>query len=140
MVAVCVIYFIIGLILIANHIDPTYAQIVFVVTLSFPLWMPSFGRYLWKYTDWDQWVIHRFFKKEEKMNDNVYNLPTPKLVTPMPKTQNPITAAKQTYSVGIDADGNTALTIYADGIRSTLTMNKPSVLRLIKLLESTLED
>jgi hypothetical protein len=139
MIAVCVIYFIVGLILIANHIDPTYAQIGFLVILSFPLWMPSFGNYLWKYVDWDQRLI-RFFKKEEKMNDNVYNLPTPKLVPPMPKTPKSPASEKQSYSVGIDNTGNTILTIYTDTARTSLTMNDPGVRQLIKMLEVNLED
>jgi hypothetical protein len=80
----------------------------------------------------------RFFKKDEKMDDNVYNLPKPTLVPPMPQTPKPLTSAKQTYSVGTDADGNTILTIYSDGIRSSLTMNEPGVLRLIKMLESSI--
>jgi ABC-type dipeptide/oligopeptide/nickel transport system permease subunit len=138
MIAVCVIYFIVGIILIANHIDPSYAQVGFVVALSFPIWMPSFGRYLWMDIDWDHRLKRRFFKKDEKMNDNVYNLPTPKLVPPMP--QVPLTATKQNYSVGTDANGNTILTIYSDGIRSSLTMNEPAVLRLIKMLEASIED
>lgn len=48
---------------------------------------------------------------------------------------------KDTYRVGVTDDGRTSLTlISADGQGSiTLTMNLPATLRLIRLLEATLD-
>jgi hypothetical protein len=139
MVTVGIVYLIGSLILIANHIDSTYAQAGFVVALSFPIWMPSFGRYLWMDVTWDQ-QLFRWFKKEEKMPDNVYNLPKPKLVPPMPDVAPAKTSAQQHYSIGVDSNGNTVMTVYTSTGSTTLTMNNVAVQHLIKMLEASIED
>jgi hypothetical protein len=139
MVTVGIVYLIGSLILIANHIDAVYAQMTFIVVLSFPLWMPSFGRFLCMDVTWDQRLI-RWFKKEEKMPDNVYNLPKPKLVPPMPNVAPVKPPAQQHYSIGVNSNRDTVMTVYTSTGSITLTMNDVAVQQLIKMLEASLED
>jgi hypothetical protein len=122
-----------------NGHNPTWATLLLIGLMLIPLIVPPVGRWINLDITWDLELIKRF-KKEEKMNDNVYNLPTPKLVPPMPKTPKLPASEKQSYSVGVDNTGNTILTIYTDTVRTSLTMNDPGVRRLIKMLEINLED
>jgi hypothetical protein len=44
------------------------------------------------------------------------------------------------YSVGINDDGNTVLTLGDQGYTSKLTMNAGAVIQMIRLLEATLPE
>jgi hypothetical protein len=135
------LYFAVGMYCIfVNGFVPVWvAQVTWVAILALPFVIPPFGRWINLDVTWDLELINRF-KKEEKMDNNVYDLPKPKLVPPIPQVPAPLTSAKQTYSIGIDSDGNTILTIYTDTARTSLTMNDSGVRQLIKMLEVNLGD
>lgn len=71
-----------------------------------------------------------WFNKDRNSRDNVIEFP-----------QQPKTEPRDSYRIGLTEDGRTTLTLISpDGMGSiTLTMNEPALLRLIKLLEATLD-
>ena len=91
------IYLIVGL---ANGIykivDPTLLSMLWVVFLIVPLAFKPVADYFNMSTIWDQLKPKAPMNDEHK--DNVYNLPTPKLVPPMPKVEEP---AKIFYRFGV---------------------------------------
>jgi hypothetical protein len=71
----------------------------------------------------------------EKNTDNIYQLPTPKLVPPMPEVENPKDNTP-CYQVGKTEDGRVTLRLGDSYSYSQLTMNDEGVDCLIAMLEA----
>jgi hypothetical protein len=111
-------------------------QLFYIVALSFPLWMPSFGRWLFMDVTWDLKMIDFFKGKKQRTQDNV--VPFLRAVQPIPIPESSPEPARQYYRVGFTSDGSTTLTLIGNnGSSMTLTMNREACEHLIRMLEAT---
>ena len=140
---VSTVYLIWGMYSIYDHSVPDYASLFYVLALSFPFWMPSFGRWLFMDVTWDLHMIDFFKKKKAPSNVVPFpdrGLPEPKSTPPMPYVK-PVETQREHYRVGSTIDGGTTLTLIAkDNSQITLTMNNAACLHLIKMLECTFQE
>jgi len=78
-----------------------------------------------------------WFKKPDYESDNVYKLPTPKAVPPVPYVEPPSasTQSPTCYRIGKTEDGKITLSL-GDYSGTILTMNNAGVDQLIRMLEA----
>lgn len=127
------IYLIAGFVNIQyKFVEPTVLSMVWVLFLLVPLTVPSVADYFNMTTIWPK-------RKPDVSDykDNVYNLPTPKLVPPMPEIETP---AEPAYQVGLTEDGRITLRIGSNHQWSQVTMNDAGVDTLIRLLEAARDE
>jgi hypothetical protein len=122
--------------LTVTHIaDPTISTLAFILVVSVPLWCPPVARHFNM-----EPVMFNFFRRPtakeyvEEAN-NVYNLPAPKLIPPMPEVtvpkQEEEKPAKIYYRFGL-ADNNRVA--FSMGY-SEITMNRAGCQQMIDQLE-----
>lgn len=102
-------------------------QLTWIMFLAMPFYFPPLGRWLNMDVTWDKNMFNLFGKKES--TDNVYNLPTPKAVPPMPevKKEEP---AKIFYRLGLTDNNRVAFSMGY----SEITMSKEGVQQMIDQL------
>lgn len=126
------IYVVVG---IANAylklLDPLVLSLVWVLCLIVPLTIKPLADYFNMNTIWDQLKPRTPVMSD--YTDNVYNLPTPKLVPPMPEVEKP---SKTAYFIGKSEDGRVTLRMGTDHQWSQITMNNSAVDQLISMLEA----
>ena len=125
-----VIYLAYGMYCLYNKDVPDYAGAVYIVLLSFPFWMPPFGRWINMDVTWDQSMFN-FFKK--KPNNVVpfpseRGLPEAKSTPPMPEVKPP---AQTFYTLGMTSEQRLEFKIG----HSAITMNYGGVSNLMDQLE-----
>lgn len=130
------IYFAVGMycVFVNNFVPVWLAQIMWISFMILPFAIPPFGRWLNMSIDWDKnmfdWIKGKdAYSKEEK--DNVYNLPVPKIVPPMPAVPEPEKPAKVFYRMGVTDNNRVAFSM---GM-SEITMTKLGVQNMIDQLE-----
>lgn len=131
------IYLAVGLVnLQFKFAEMALLNVLWVVALLIPLTVPSVARYFNMSTFWQQ-------LKSEKPNmsndykDNVYNLPTPKVVPPMPEVkEDDEESSRPAYQVGRTDDGRVTLRMGTDYQWTQVTMNDDGVDSLIRMLEA----
>ena len=126
------IYLTVGLINIQyKFVESTVLSMVWVLCLLIPLTVPPVADYFNMTTIWPK-------RKPEVSDykDNVYNLPTPKAVPPMPKVEEPVENNKPCYQVGKTEDGRVTLRMGTDTMWSQVVMNNDGVDVLIAMLEA----
>ena len=106
---------------------------VWILVLALPFMIPPFGRWLNMDVDWDKKMFDFFRSKTAKEYldeaSNVYNLPKPKAVPPMPevKKEEP---AKIFYRLGLTDNNRVAFSMGY----SEITMNKDGCQQMIDQL------
>lgn len=113
-------------------VEQAWITIIWIACLLVPLTIRPIADYFNMVTIWDQIKP----KKVTAMNDytdNVYNLPKPKLVPPMPEVEKPSPTA---YLVGKTEDGRVTLRMGTDHQWSQISMNNAAVDQLIAMLEA----
>lgn len=134
------IYFWVGMYLAFTHSGHTeYASLGFVLALSVPLIFPPVARYF--NMDPVMFDFFKFKKNVEEEASNVYNLPKPKLVPPMPEVELPKKEepAKIFYRLGLTDDNRVAFSMGY----SEITMNHAGCQQMIdqiKFFQSQLHD
>lgn len=120
------IYLLFGLSLVGTDYT-VFAGPVWILVLALPFAIPPFGRWLNMDITWDKKMFNFFGKKEAK--DNVYTLPTPKAVPPVPevKKEEP---AKIYYRLGLTDNNRVAFSMGY----SEITMNKAGCQQMIDQL------
>lgn len=116
--------------------DPTLLSMTWVLCLIVPLTVRPIADYFNMSTIWDQ-LKPRTPVMDEEQKDNVYNLPTPKLVPPAPQVRVP--PLPPVYQVGKSEDGRITLAIGSSGYGSTLHMTNEGTRQLIKMLEASID-
>lgn len=111
-------------------------QILWIAALVFPFTYPPFGRWLNMDITWSKNMFNWFGKGKDAYSDeaknNVYNLPLPKLVTPVPEVAPPKEEpAKIFYRIGATDQNRVAFSM---GMME-ITMNREGVDNMIKQLE-----
>lgn len=126
------IYLTVGLVNIQyKFVDSTVLSMVWVLCLLPPLIIKPVADYFNMIPIWSTRT-----PKVSDYNDNVYNLPTPKLVPPMPSVKEPVEDAKPCYQVGKTEDGRVTLRMGTDTSWSQVVMNNAGVDVLIAMLEA----
>ena len=128
------IYFFAGMYLAFTHDAPTeYATLGFVLALSVPLWCPPVARHFNM-----EPLMFDFFRRRTAKDyldeaSNVYQLPKPKAVPPMPEVEPPKEEKPATtfYRLGIT---NNSRVSFQMGY-SEITMNSEGIDNMIKQLE-----
>ena len=113
-------------------VDPTLLSITWIACLLVPLTIRPVADYFNMHTIWDQ------LKSRTPMNDykdNVYNLPAPKLVPPMPQVEEP-KKEEPAYQIGVTEDGHVTLRMGTNHQWSQITMTSDGVDTLIRMLEA----
>lgn len=111
------------------------AQIVWLVVLAMPLYIPPLARYLNMTPLWGKTK-----KEEAPVTDNVVDFPVPKSVPPMPEVK-PAKVNKEYYRVGYnESTEQVTLTLLTDGGGVTLSMNYYASEHLIKMIRSAFPD
>jgi hypothetical protein len=125
------------MILVYNKAVPDYAGAVYIALLSFPFWMPTFGRWLFLDITWDQKIMGWF--RPKKPNNVVpfpgAALPEPKGMPPMPYVEPPKPKdkpAQTLYTIGVNSENRLVLRL---GTNSEINMNEEGVNMLIGQLE-----
>lgn len=116
-------------------VDPTLLSIAWILCLMVPLTFKSVADYFNMSTIWDQLAPRKSTMSDYK--DNVYNLPTPKLVPPMPEVETPAVPA---YQIGRTEDGRITLRMGTNHQWSQISMNDEGVDALIRMLEAAKEN
>lgn len=129
------IYLAVGLINIQyKFAEPAVLSLVWVVCLLIPLTIKPVADYFNMSTFWSM-ITPR--KTMSDYTDNVYNLPTPKLVPPMPEVEKP---AEPAYQIGRTEDGRITLRLGTNHQWSQIVMNDAGVDTLIRMLEAAREE
>lgn len=110
-------------------------QITWIVVLSAPFWCPPFGRWLNMSIEWDKNMFDFFRRRTAKdyldEASNVYKLPAPKLVPPMPEVAPPKEEpAKIFYRIGATDQNRVAFSMG----QMEITMNREGCQQLIDQL------
>lgn len=130
------VYFWVGMYLAFTHVAETqYASLGFVLALSVPLWCPPVARYF----NMEPLMFDLFRRKtakeyldESKDASNVYNLPKPKAVPPMPEVKPPEEKpAKIYYRLGLTDNNRVAFSMGY----SEITMNRAGCQQMIDQIE-----
>ena len=116
-------------------VDPTILSIVWIACLLVPLTVRPVADYFNMSTIWDQIKPRKSAMDDYK--DNVYNLPTPKLVPPMPECAEYVQPA---YQIGVTEDGRVTLRLGNGQQWSQISMNDSAVDTLIRMLEAAKND
>lgn len=110
---------------------------MYCLFLAMPFWFPPLGRAINLKVDWDQKMFDFFRGRTAKeyiddAKSNVYNLPAPKAVPPMPEVTPPKAEkpANIFYRLGITDNNRVAFSMGY----SEITMNKEGVDNMIKQL------
>jgi hypothetical protein len=129
------VYLAVGLINIQYQFaEPAVLSLAWVVCLLIPLTVKPVADYFNMLTFWSM-ITPR--KTMSDYNDNVYNLPTPKLVPPMPEVNTP---AEPAYQIGRTEDGRITLRLGTNHQWSQIVMNDAGVDALIRMLEAAREE
>lgn len=114
-----------------NHFaDIVAVQLVWLLVLSLPLFIPQLATYLNMRTLWG--TVQD--KKEIPVPDNVVEFPQPKVVPPVTP---PKPAGREYYRVGfVEPDEMVTLTVLGDGSSMTLSMNHGACEQLIRMLRA----
>jgi phage shock protein PspC (stress-responsive transcriptional regulator) len=127
------IYIVVGIANAFLHLmDPTLLSVIWILCLLVPLTIKSVADYFNMSTIWDQ-LRPRKSKMYDNLEDNVYNLPPPKLVPPRPEVKEPVEPA---YQIGRTEDGLITLRMGTNHQWSQITMNEDGVDTLIRMLEA----
>ena len=118
-----------------KFVDPVFLSIAWVACLLVPLTIQPVADYFNMSTIWDQIKPRKYAMGEYK--DNVYNLPMPKLVPPVPEDEESIRPA---YQVGVTEDGRVTLRLGNGQQWSQISMNDAAVDTLIRMLEAAKND
>ena len=114
--------------------DSALLSLAWVVSLLIPLTIKPVADYFNMSTFWSM-ITPR--KTMSDYTDNVYNLPTPKLVPPMPEVDTP---AEPAYQIGRTEDGRITLRLGTNHQWSQIVMNDAGVDALIRMLEAAREE
>ena len=142
---ISVAYFVIGMISIYNGADLVWAGPLYVFFLAMPFWFPPLGRAINLDVTWDQKMFDFFRRKTAKEfvdeASNIYNLPKPKLVPPIPEVTPPKKEepAKVYYRLGLTDNNRVAFSMGY----SEITMNHAGCQQMIdqiKFFQSQLHD
>lgn len=112
-------------------VEPIILSIVWMWCLLVPLTIKPVADYFNMSTIWDHLKPRAPIMNE--YNDNVYNLPTPKLVPPMPEAEESVSPA---YQIGVTEDGRVTLRLGNGQQWSQISMNDAAVDTLIRMLEA----
>ena len=129
-------YFVCGMWSIYKGVDLTWLPPLYILFLSMPFWLPPLGRSINLDIDWDHKMFDFFRRKtaKEYMEDasNVYNLPKPKLVPPMPEVEPPKKEepAKTFYRLGLTDNNRVSFQMGY----SEITMNREGCQQMIDQL------
>ena len=125
----CAVYF--------KNVNVVLIELIWLIALAMPFWCPPFGRWLNMSVEWDIKMFDFFRRKtaKEYMDEasNVYNLPKPKLVPPVPevvppKKEEPVTTY---YRLGLTSNSRVSFQMGY----SEITMNADGVDNMIKQLQ-----
>jgi hypothetical protein len=114
---ISVAYFVVGMFSIYNGADLTWAGPLYIFFLSMPFWFPPLGRSINLDVTWDQKMFNFFRQKPAKEfvdeTSNVYNLPKPKAVPPVPEVTPPKKEdpAKIFYRLGLTDNNRVAFSM-----------------------------
>lgn len=112
-------------------VDSAILSIVWVACLLVPLTIKPVADYFNMSTIWDHLKPRTPIMND--YTDNVYNLPTPKLVPTMPLVEEP---AQPAYQIGVTEDGRVTLRLGNGHQWSQISMNDAAVDTLIRMLEA----
>ena len=120
-----------------KEVPASLIQLGWLLVMSMPLYFPPLGRWLNMSVDWDIKMFDFFRRKTAKdyldEASNVYNLPKPKAVPPMPEVTPPKKeeAAKIFYRFGMTDNNRVAFSMGY----SEITMNRAGCQQMIDQLE-----
>lgn len=136
--SISAVYFIVGMWSLYAGSPTAWLPPLYIIVLSMPFWFPPLGRAINLSVDWDLKMFDFFRRKTAKeyldeAKDNVYTLPKPKLVPPMPEVEPPKKEepAKIFYRLGLTDNNRVAFSMGY----SEITMNKEGVQQMIDQLE-----
>ena len=138
------LYLVIGMMSIYLKLDITpQIQVAWISALTAPFWCPPWGRYFNLDITWDKKMFDFFRRRTAKdyleEASNVYKLPTPKLVPPMPEVEEPKEDNKPCYQIGKTTDGKITVRMGTDNTWTQLTMTNEGVDTFIRMLEAAKE-
>lgn len=129
------VYFVASMWSLIAGVPAIWLAPMYVIFLAMPFWFPPLGRSINLLVDWDIKMFNFFRSKTAKdyldeTKDNVYNLPKPKAVPPMPevKKEEP---AKIFYRLGLTDNNRVAFSMGY----SEITMSRQGVQQMIDQLE-----
>jgi hypothetical protein len=125
----------VGLLALGFKEYAVYASPTWITVLSLPFVIPPFGRWLNMNIDWDKNMFDFFRRRTAKdyldEASNVYKLPAPKLVPPMPEVAPPKEEpAKIFYRIGATDQNRVAFSMG----QMEITMNREGCQQLIDQL------
>ena len=132
------IYLVAGLINIQYRFtEQVVLSMAWVVCLLIPLTIKPVADYFNMSTFWSL-ITPR--KTMSDYNDNVYNLPKPKLVPPVPDVKEPAESTEPAYQIGRTEDGRITLRLGTNHQWSQIVMNDAGVDALIRMLEAARDE
>jgi hypothetical protein len=117
--------------------EPAVLSLAWIVFLLIPLTVKPVADYFNMSTFWSM-ITPR--KTMSDYTDNVYNLPTPKLVTPLPDVTEPVESTEPAYQIGRTEDGRITLRLGTNRQWSQVVMNDAGVDTLIRMLEAARDE
>jgi hypothetical protein len=124
------VYFWVGIFLAFTQVArPEIATLGFVLALSVPLWCPPVARYF----NMEPVMFNLFGKKDRESKDNVYTLPTPKVVPPVPEVSPPVKEKDPVTFYRLGLTDNNRVSFHMG--YTEITMNAAGCQQMINQLE-----